>query len=110
VVGGRPKGGETTNQVPGQNRLGRERSRTRQGTRTSERPGSQGCGQGAPAVPMPEGQRPALGVELLPARKRTREWQAAGGRSAQTEADSDSTAMEEEDHEDEETRSLASKR
>jgi hypothetical protein len=67
---------------------------------------------GVPAVPQPEGQRPALGVELLPARKRTREWQAAGSRSAQTEMDSDSTAMEgeEEDQEDEETRSPASKR
>jgi hypothetical protein len=65
-----------------------------------------------PVVPQPTGQRPTLGVELLPGRKRTRDWRAAGGRPDETVRDA--SAMEEEEEEssqeDEETRSPASKK
>jgi hypothetical protein len=66
----------------------------------------------APVVPMPTGRTPSQGVELLPGRKRAREWRAAGGRPEEAMT-RDSTEMEEEEEssqEDEETRSPASKR
>jgi hypothetical protein len=60
-----------------------------------------------PAVPQPTGRQPSLpGPELLPNRKRNRDWRAAAHRDEQEEDE-----MEEEGEEgEEETRSPASKR
>jgi hypothetical protein len=60
-----------------------------------------------PAVPQPTGRQPSLsGPELLPSRKRNREWRAAAHRDGQEDDE-----MEEEGEEEEEgTRSPASKK
>jgi hypothetical protein len=68
-----------------------------------------------PTVPQPTGRAPTLGVELLPGRKRAREWQAAGGNRQEEMLTRDASEREEEEEEeisqeDEETRSPASKR